>query len=216
MFSWKTILSIGFAELLSHTNLQMYDDSSFAAVSTPSIMGLNNKKSVCQTNSSIQTKINGILTLSSFWHYQVDVVFRATYFINWMPSRVLIFKTPRELLSPPLSSEFFPHSSCALYVFHIHHLEGGLLDPRALKYIFLGYLATKDIVTIVILVSTLSPVLTFLVWTLLFKGRTLVKKSPILVFMCCIWLPLHPSTVNYVAPMRHEETPQQPLVVEQH
>ena len=48
-------------------------------------------------------------------------------------------------------------------MFHIHHLKGGLLDPHALKYIFLGYLATKDIVTIVILVSTLSPVLTFLV-----------------------------------------------------
>ena len=116
MFSWKTILSIGFAELLSHTNLQMYDDSSFAAVSTPTIMGLNNKKSVCQTNSSIQIKINGMLTLPSFWHYQVDVVFRATYFINWMPSRVLIFKTPRELLSPPLSSELFPLTLRVRYI----------------------------------------------------------------------------------------------------
>ena len=119
MFSWKTILSIGFAELLSHTNLQMYDDSSFAAVSTPTIMGLNNKKSVCQTNSSIQIKINGILTLSSFWHYQVDVVFRqhilsiGCHHVSWF-SKLL----ENYCLLPCLQNYFLSLFVCAIYVSH--------------------------------------------------------------------------------------------------
>jgi hypothetical protein len=71
-----------------------------------------------------------------------EAVLTTTYLINRMPSRVLNFKTPSQVLL-----QAFPHTKllssldpkvfgCSVFV-HIHHR--GKLDPTSLKCIFIGY-----------------------------------------------------------------------------
>jgi hypothetical protein len=78
----------------------------------------------------------------SYWG---DSLLIATYLINRMPSRILYFKTPLEVLSPPLSTSkcVFPKVfGCVCFV-HIHSPTWGKLDPCALKCIFVGYSPTQ-------------------------------------------------------------------------
>jgi len=74
-----------------------------------------------------------------FWG---EAVLTTTYLINRMPSRVLNFRTPSQVLL-----QAFPHTKllssldpkvfgCSVFV-HIHHR--GKLDPTSLKCIFIGY-----------------------------------------------------------------------------
>ena len=77
-----------------------------------------------------------------FWE---EAVLRATYLINRMPSRVLKFLTPCQVLTT-----IHPHIltftsnlplrvfSCTSFV-HVHHNHCTKLDPKSLKCIFLGY-----------------------------------------------------------------------------
>jgi hypothetical protein len=78
----------------------------------------------------------------SYWG---DALLITTYLINRMPSRLLDFKTPLEVMSPPLysakcvSSKVF---SCVCFV-HIHGPTKSKLDPRSLKCVFVGYSPTQ-------------------------------------------------------------------------
>ena len=77
-----------------------------------------------------------------FWG---EAILTATYLINQMPSRVLKFQNPHQVLI-----QSFPHFKsftsdlplkifgCSAFV-HIHHQNRTKLDPKSLKCIFLGY-----------------------------------------------------------------------------
>jgi hypothetical protein len=78
----------------------------------------------------------------SYWG---DALLTATYLINRMPSRVLDFQTPLEVLSPPLSTEIGvspKNFGCVCFVY-IHGLARSKLDPRSLKCVFVGYSSTQ-------------------------------------------------------------------------
>jgi transposase InsO family protein len=73
----------------------------------------------------------------SYWG---DTLHAATYLINRMHSRVLDFKTPLEVLSPP------PYTTIGVSpkgVVHIHGPSRSKLDPQSLKCVFVGYSPTK-------------------------------------------------------------------------
>ena len=77
-------------------------------------------------------------------HFWGKAVLTTTYFINRMPSRVLKFQTPCQVLL-----QIFPHTKiissldpkifrCSVFV-HIHQQYRSKLDPKSIKCIFLGY-----------------------------------------------------------------------------
>jgi len=81
----------------------------------------------------------------SFWG---EAVLTSAYVINRIPSRVLKFKSPLETLS-----QFYPDTrksfnltprvfGCTSFV-HVHGLNRGKLDPRAIKCIFVGNSSTQ-------------------------------------------------------------------------
>ena len=148
MFSWKTILSIGLAEPLSHTDLQLYDDSLFTIVSTPSIMGLNNKKKCLPNQFFHPNKHERHFDTIFFLALPSRCCFHSNIFYQSDAITCLDFQNfYRSIVSSLVFRIISSHSSCVPYMFHIHRLEGGLLDPCALKYIFLGYLATQRILS---------------------------------------------------------------------
>lgn len=77
-----------------------------------------------------------------------DALLTATYLINRMPTKILNFKTPLNVLkdSYPISklSSDLPLKvfGCIAFV-HIHDQNRGKLDQRARKCIFVGYSASK-------------------------------------------------------------------------
>lgn len=73
----------------------------------------------------------------TFW---LDAVQTAAFLINRMPSRVLNFQSPLEVLSSPASLFPIPPKvfECICYV-HVDKSRQSKLDPKALKCIFLGY-----------------------------------------------------------------------------
>lgn len=78
----------------------------------------------------------------SYWG---DALLTATYLINRMPSPVLDFQTPLEVLSPHhstakgVSPKVF---GCVCFV-HIHGPTRSKLDPKSLKCVFVGYSPTQ-------------------------------------------------------------------------
>ena len=75
-------------------------------------------------------------------------VLTTTYMINKLPSQILDFKTPLETLA-----KFYPHVrtstgliprlfDCTSFV-HVHSQNREKLDPRAIKYVFIGYSFTQ-------------------------------------------------------------------------
>ncbi|CAN1170498.1 Retrovirus-related Pol polyprotein from transposon TNT 1-94 [Linum perenne] len=78
-----------------------------------------------------------------------EAVLTATYLINRLPSRVLRFKTPRQVLL-----EHFPHIAsyssdmpprvfgCTAFI-HVAPQHRSKLDPRSIKGVFIGYAATQ-------------------------------------------------------------------------
>ena len=80
--------------------------------------------------------------------YLGDVVLTATHLINRLPFRVLNFKSPMEVLS-----SFYPNMKTTNHLIpkifgyvsfmQIHSPNRGKLDPRAVKYIFVGYSSTQ-------------------------------------------------------------------------
>lgn len=75
--------------------------------------------------------------------YWVDAVVTAIYLLNRMPSRILNFETPLQVLGHykpllsviTLSPKVF---GCVAYV-HVHKHQRTKLDPCAIKCVFLGY-----------------------------------------------------------------------------
>ena len=81
----------------------------------------------------------------SFWG---EAVLTATHLINRLPSRVLGFKSPLEMLStfyPDLktTNNLVPRIFGCLSFVHVHSQNRGKLDPRALKCVFVGYSSTQ-------------------------------------------------------------------------
>jgi len=75
-----------------------------------------------------------------FWSHRVLI---ATHLINRLPSRVLDFKSPLEVLQerqPDLTH--LKVFGCTCYV-HLLATLHDKLDPKAVKCIFLGYSKTK-------------------------------------------------------------------------
>ena len=81
-------------------------------------------------------------------HYWGEAALTATFLINRLPSKILDFHSPIQLLK-----RFFPDlhilsgwkpkvSGCVAFV-HIHGPHRSKLDPRALKCIFVGYSSTQ-------------------------------------------------------------------------
>ena len=80
-----------------------------------------------------------------FWG---EAVLTAAHLINKLPSRILGFKSPMDILST-----FYPnlHTTnnlvprifgCVAFV-HVHNQNRGKLDPQALKCVFVGYSSTQ-------------------------------------------------------------------------
>ncbi|KAB2614533.1 hypothetical protein D8674_039240 [Pyrus ussuriensis x Pyrus communis] len=68
---------------------------------------------------------------------------KATYLINRLPSRVLGFKSPMEIVkNRKLDLSHLKVFGCICFV-HVQSLHRDKLDPRATKCIFLGYSSTK-------------------------------------------------------------------------
>ena len=75
-----------------------------------------------------------------FWSYGVLI---ATHLINWLPSRVLDFKCPLEVLQDKVRDlSYLRVFGCTCYV-HLPAIQRHKLNPRAVKWIFLGYSQTK-------------------------------------------------------------------------
>ncbi|RVX10633.1 Retrovirus-related Pol polyprotein from transposon TNT 1-94 [Vitis vinifera] len=78
-----------------------------------------------------------------------EAILTAAYLINRMPSRILDFQTPCQILlqSFPntrlISTIPFKVFGCSTFV-HVHQQHRDKLDPRALKCIFLGYSPTPS------------------------------------------------------------------------
>ena len=75
-----------------------------------------------------------------FWSYGI---LTATYIINRLPSQVLDFQCPLEILQgKPPNISHLKIFGCQCFV-HLHSNQRDKLDPRASKCIFLGYSHTK-------------------------------------------------------------------------
>jgi len=75
-----------------------------------------------------------------FWSYRV---LKAAYLINRLPSRVLGFKSPLQVLQS--KSPYLSHLKvfgCSCFV-HLPSSQHDKLDSRAIKCIFLGYSQTQ-------------------------------------------------------------------------
>lgn len=81
-------------------------------------------------------------------NYWGEAVLTSTHLINRIPSRVLGFKTPMQVLSsfyPDLnmSNKLIPRIFGCVSFVHVHTHQRGKLDPRALKCVFVGYSSTQ-------------------------------------------------------------------------
>ena len=80
-----------------------------------------------------------------FWR---DAILIACYLINHMPSRVLLYKTPFDLLSQSNPNSRFSSEldlrvfGCSAFV-HIHDHNHGKFETHSLKCVFLGYFTTQ-------------------------------------------------------------------------
>ena len=81
-------------------------------------------------------------------HFWGEAVLTATYLINRLPSRVLGFQTPLQIFAKTYpNSHLISHIpsrifGCTVFV-HIHAQHRSKLDPRFVRYVFLGYSQTQ-------------------------------------------------------------------------
>ena len=80
-------------------------------------------------------------------HHWDDTVVTAVHLLNRMPSKVLQFKTPLQILSTHFSLPsilLIPPRifGCVAFV-HLHKNQWTKLDPCAIRCIFLGYATNK-------------------------------------------------------------------------
>ena len=81
-------------------------------------------------------------------HFWGDAILTATFLINRMPSKILKFKAPLDVLKQQFpENRYFSTSplkvfGCTCFV-HVHSHDRNKFAPRAIKCIFLGYSSTK-------------------------------------------------------------------------
>jgi transposase InsO family protein len=81
-------------------------------------------------------------------HFWGEAVLTATHIINRLPTKVLDFKSPMQILSQffpnyPISNGLIPRIfGCVAFV-HIHSPNRNKLDPRAQRCVFIGYSSTQ-------------------------------------------------------------------------
>jgi len=105
-----------------------------SCVSTPQQNGIAERKNrdLIEKTRAIMLQMN---VPKSFWSYGV--------LINRLPSRVLAFKFPLEVLQDKVQDvSYLKVFDCTCYV-HLPTTQRDKLDPRAVKCIFLGYSQTK-------------------------------------------------------------------------
>ncbi|KAI5328342.1 hypothetical protein L3X38_027739 [Prunus dulcis] len=108
---------------------------------TPQQNGVAERKNG-QILAAAHALLLGALVPKGFW---MDDVTYAVYLLNRLPSRVLDFQTPMQVLTHHLSASSMLTLSpkvfgCVFYV-HLHHNQRSKLDPCALYYVFLGFSA---------------------------------------------------------------------------
>ncbi|KAJ9674605.1 hypothetical protein PVL29_023880 [Vitis rotundifolia] len=115
-----------------------------SCVNTPQQNGIADRKNGHLLNTARVLLFQGNVP-KSYWG---ETILTATYMINRIPSQVLNNKSPLEILK-----SFYPHFKtsngltprvfgCTTFV-HVHSQHRDKLNPRAIKYVFLGYLSTK-------------------------------------------------------------------------
>lgn len=98
--------------------------------------------------ASIRLNPSTIVSSKCSQIFEGEAVLTSTYLINQLPSRVLGFKSPMDVLS-----SFYPNLStssnlksrifeCVSFV-HVHSQDRKKLDPRALRCVFVGYSSTQ-------------------------------------------------------------------------
>lgn len=75
--------------------------------------------------------------------YLGDAVLTGAYLINRMPSSVLDYKSPIELLMDTTVKHLIHLTYLDVCFIHDHGKSRGKLDPKALNCVFISYLATK-------------------------------------------------------------------------
>jgi len=116
-----------------------------------------------------------------------------------MSSRVLDFKTPIEVLSPPLSSSQFvapPQVFGCVCFFNLHGPTRGKLDPLAFKCVFLGYSPShKDLPPLRRVASFLLPLREMDspnpgigLSVLIIMGRLWFERRKMIIGMDCPWI----------------------------
>ncbi|RVX06582.1 Retrovirus-related Pol polyprotein from transposon TNT 1-94 [Vitis vinifera] len=115
-----------------------------SCVNTPQQNGVAERKNGHLLNSTRSFMFQKNVP-KSFWG---EAVLTTAHLINRLPSRILGFKSPMDILST-----FYPnlHTTnnlvprifgCVAFV-HVHNQNKGKLDPRALKCVFVGYSSTQ-------------------------------------------------------------------------
>jgi hypothetical protein len=80
--------------------------------------------------------------------YWGEAVLTAAHLINRLPSPILDFKSPTEILTTffphfKISNNLIPRIFGSVAFVHIHSPNRGKLDPRAIRCIFIGYSSTQ-------------------------------------------------------------------------
>ncbi|KAL6331497.1 hypothetical protein AAG906_011437 [Vitis piasezkii] len=96
-----------------------------------------------ETSGSSNKVMNNLDVPKSYWE---EVVLTSTYMINRLPSQILDFKIPWK----PLQNSIHIVFGCTSLV-HVHSQNRGKLDPKAIKYVFLGYSSTQKGISVIIL-----------------------------------------------------------------
>ena len=82
------------------------------------------------------------------WPFGGEAVLTATHLINYLPSKILGFKSPMGILSTfylnlNTTNNLVPRVFGCVSFVHVHSQNKGKLDPKALKCVFVGYSSTQ-------------------------------------------------------------------------
>ena len=108
----------------------------------------NRMESLKEKNRHLLEVARLMFTINVSKQFWGDAVLTAAYLINRMPSRVLQFHSPWQLLLESCPSLLLVSSlslkvfSCTAFV-HVNSNHRSKLDPRSIKYLFLGHSSTK-------------------------------------------------------------------------
>ena len=139
----KVLRSDNGTEFLSNNMLQYISSQGIihqtSCVGTPQQNGVAERK-----NRDLLEKTRALMlhmhVPKKFWSF---VILTATYLINQLPSRVLEYKSPYEILKGrKIDLTHLKVFGCVCFV-HIQALNRDKLDARATKCVFMGYSSTQ-------------------------------------------------------------------------